>query len=568
MREQLVTKLQEVLSKENMLDFSKEVSASIREYKSILSDEKYLGKEEDEELTEQELEEQKVKNQLDDQLTTLIAQFTEKRKIAKEKVQEQRKKNLTEKKKLLKEFTELVEKEENIGQAFAKRKEIQERWKEIGEIPTDTFEEIQREYSILSDRFNYNINLYKAIKDHDLKKNFSLKNQVIFQLNSLLAEKSVKKVQDQLNVLMSQWDEVGPTFQEEWDKLKDSYWDLINEIRAKINTYYKEKKEAYGKNLQEKETLIEKAKEITQQSYSSLKTWNESTEALKKLQEEWKKIGTVVKEKNEEVWGNFRAVFDEYFEKKKEYFKELRAESSDNIKKKKDIVTKAEELKLSDRWKETTKEIISLQEQWKKIGHAGKPEQKLWQDFRAACDYFFEQKKSYFDNRDEIENKNLHEKKSLIEQIVAFSPQEDSNETLAKLKEFSSKFNEIGNVPIKVKDSIYKAYREAIDSHYSKLKIDKQERDKMFFQSKIDNILDKSDAGRMIKDEKNKLSRKLSQLSNEITQYENNLGFFANSKGADSLMAEVRKKINSAKNEMESIKQKLKLLRQTEEKTK
>lgn len=566
MREQFLKRLEEVVNKEEILDFSREVSNLIRDYKSILSDEKYLGKSEEEEITEEEQEKIRNNNLLDEKINQLITVFIEKKNKAKDKLEEELKKNLLAKKDILKEFKSLVETEENIGQAFAKRKEIQERWKEIGQIASDKFEEIQREYSLLSDRFNYNINLYKAIKDHDLKKNFSLKNQVIFQLNNLLSEKSIKKVQDELNILMGQWDEIGPTFQEEWEKLKESYWNLVNEIRAKINTFYKEQKETLAKNLELKEELINKANEVAKGEFKTVKEWGESTDKLKELQEEWKRIGGVIREKNEEIWEKFRGVFDQYFDRKKAYFKDLRAESSENIKRKKEIIAKAEELKMSDLWKETTRDIINLQKQWKNIGHAGKSEQKLWQDFRSACDYFFNNKKEYFENRDEIENKNLHEKKSLIEEIKKFTPSDDSNETITKLKNFAAKFNQIGNVPFKAKDSIYKAFKEALDEHYSKLKIDKQEREKMFFQSKINSLLDKSDAGRAIKEESNRLKRRLSKISAEITQYENNLGFFGSSSGADALIADVKKKINRAKGEMDSIKQKLKLLRENENK--
>lgn len=566
MREQLVNKLEDVLQQDDILKFSREIKNLIREYKSILSDEKYLGKSEDEELTEDEQEQLKKNNEFDTKIDTLIAVFNEKRKQAREKIEEELKKNLLAKKEILKNFKALVETEENIGQAFAKRKEIQEKWKEIGQVASDKFEDIQREYSLLSDKFNYNINLYKAIKDHDLKKNFSLKNQVIFQLKDLINEKSIKKTQDQLNVLMSQWDEIGPTFQEEWEKLKDAYWDLVNDIRSKINTFYKEQKEAYEKNLEEKQALIEKAKQVASDKFTSIKAWNESTDALKKLQEDWKKIGAVTKGKNEEVWESFRTIYDAYFQEKKEYFKKLRAKSAENIKRKQAIIAKAEELKISDLWKETTRDIINLQKQWKNIGHAGKAEQKLWQDFRSACDHFFNSKKEYFANREDIENKNLEKKKAIIEEIKAFSPQNDSQETIDKLKEFSAKFNEVGNVPFKVKDEIYTAYKEALDAHYTKLKIDKQEREKMFFQSKLDGILEKSNAGRVIKEERDKLKRKLGKLSSEITQYENNLGFFGNSSGADSLIADVKKKINRAKGEMNSIKQKLKLLKNNVEK--
>lgn len=560
MRNELLAKLEEVLKEDNVLSAGRAISAMIRDYKSILSDEKYLGKDPDGDLTEEEQAELKDKNEKDNSIAKLLNEFNDKRKAAQVKLAEELKTNYLKKKEILKSFANLVENEENIGESFSKRKEIQQKWAEVGKVAADKFESIQKEYSRLSDSFNYNINLYKAIKDHDLKRNFSLKNQVIFQLKELTKEPSIKKVQDELNVLMSQWDEIGPTFKEEWDKLKDTYWDTIKQLREKVNVFYEDRRKSLDENLGTKLDLIARAKEITEEKFNSIKAWNESSNKLSALQDEWKKTGAVVKEKNEEVWKEFRSIFDAYYADKKEYFAKLRSESNENIKRKKAIVAKAQELKASDLWKETTQDLVRLQNNWKKIGHAGKSEQKLWQDFRAACDEFFNAKKNYFDTREDVEKENLAAKESLIEKIKAFKPVSDANESINKLKEFASQFNDIGNVPFKVKDTVYKAYKTALDNHYDKLKIDKKERENMFFKDRLEGIFSKSNASSLLKQEKDKLSKKLTQIKSDVLQYENNLGFFGNSKGAEALMADVKKKINRAKSDMEAIKSKLSII--------
>ena len=93
----------------------------------------------------------------------------------------------------------------------------------------------------------------------------------------MLNETSIRKTQDGMQTILTQWDEIGPTFQEEWEKLKEDFWGTVNLIRAKINAHYDELKAKFEENLNAKEALIVKAKEINNQSYDSIKSWNEAT---------------------------------------------------------------------------------------------------------------------------------------------------------------------------------------------------------------------------------------------------------------------------------------------------
>ena len=102
-------------------------------------------------------------NGLYTKIEELIVDFKDRRKAFKKKKEEEEKANLIAKKAILTEFKDLVENEENIGAAFAKKKEIQQRWKELGNIPKDKFEDIQSQYSKLNDFFNYNINIFTSI---------------------------------------------------------------------------------------------------------------------------------------------------------------------------------------------------------------------------------------------------------------------------------------------------------------------------------------------------------------------------------------------------------------------
>jgi hypothetical protein len=566
MRSEILTKLTELLKEEDFKKVSSEIRELVKEHKTLLSKEKGEEKSLDEELTDEELKQNIENKKLDDAIYDLIGEFKANQKEEREKRLAEQKKNFELKKQILEEFKTLVTDEENIGIAFNKRKEIQDKWREIGSVPQDKFEDIQTEYSRLNDEFSYNINLYKAIKDHDLKKNYSLKNQIIFELEELKKEASIKKVQDSLNLLRSKWDEIGPTFKEEWEKLKDTYWSQIDETRARINNFYKEQRDKLEGNLKIKEELIVKAKEIGSQSYDSIKSWKSSTEKILNIQEEWKKTGPVSKEKNKEIWEEFRTIFDEYFDKKKLFFGEVKEAVNLNVKRKKQLLEKANELKVSDLWSETSREIVGLQKRWKDIGHAGKVEQKLWSDFRNACNHFFDKKKEYLSTKDDVEAKNLTLKEELVKTIEKFDPVKEGKEAINKLKEFSSQFAEIGNVPFKVKDKIYKSYKDTLDKHYQSLKIDKQGRDKIFFKDKLEGFLGKSNAGKLFDQEKDKLKKHLTRITAEIQQYENNIGFFGNSSSSNPVIAGIMKKIEKAKQEIENIKEKIKVINQNSKK--
>ena len=571
MRTEIFNTLTELLKNEDIKAINSGVNEQIKLYKELIykekSEENSNEKETEEESekiekTEEELSRILEERHLDTTISKLIEDFKTRKKEHHKKIVEEQKHNLITKKAILKEFVELVENEENIGVAFAKKKEIQERWKEIGNVPQDKFEEIQSQYSSLNDTFNYNINIYKEIKDHDLKRNYSLKNKLIFDLKELLNEPSIRKTQDSMHHFLTQWDEIGPTFQEEWEKLKEGFWGTINEIRAKINAHYDELKAKFEENLVAKEALIVKAKELNSQSFDSIKTWNEATKQAIELQEEWKKTGQATKERNQEVWDEFRGVFDDLFGRKNAYFKTLKQDSAKNAILKKEIIAKAEELKMSDQWKDTTRELINLQNQWKEVGFSGNNDQKLWKQFRTACDFFFNNKKEYYGNREGIETENLTKKQALVKEIEELKLSENTTEAIGILKEYSIKFLEIGNVPFKEKDVIYNAYKKSLDVHYDKLKLDRSEKARISYNSKLEGMKSKPNSGNAINKERDYLKRKLNTLNQEKLQYENNLGFFAFSKGkaADKMKADVEKKIKQKEEEIKTIRQKLKLI--------
>lgn len=472
-------------------------------------------------------------------------------------------KNLGLKRALIKKLQDLVSNEENIGAAFASFNEIREEWKEIGDISRDKRHEVQNEYSKLIEDFFYNINIYKELKEHDYHRNHQLKENIIQKLKGLAKVESIKEIEEELKVIQHDWEDIGPVPNETWEELKNAYWTEVRSVYERINRFYDNRREEQRVNIEKKNELIEEAKNVLASSndLNSSKAWENKTKELIDIQKKWKEIGFGPRKENEAVWKSFRAVCDEFFDKKKVFFDKVHDKFDVIAEKKKELCDRADELKTSQDWKITANKLIQLQRKWKELGHAGKRhEQKLWKRFRSACDEFFEARQAYFSKQDEEFEGNLKAKEALIEEIKAFKLPETKKEALDALKNFAEQFNAIGKVPMKVKDKVYKAFKSALDTHYCSLKLEGQEKEETLFQAEIDTIKASSDSGRRFNAMKYDLRTDIDKLKREIIQLENNLGFFANSKGANKLKDEVEKKIAKANDQIDNIKAKLKMI--------
>jgi len=469
--------------------------------------------------------------------------------------------NLQSKKALIAKLRDVVQNEENIGAAFSSFKEVQEEWKTIGDIPRAKRNDIQTEYSKLIEDFFYNIKIYKELKDHDFNRNLQLKLELIENLKKLFVVKSIKDVETQLKALQNDWEDIGPVPNDKWEEVKDAYWTEVRSLYDRINRFYDDRRSEQLENLKKKQEIIDslKAEVENLETIESVQAWDEKTSLVLEAQKTWKTIGFGPKKENEQIWKEFRAICDTFFNAKKEFFKEANAAFDGVAEQKKELIAQAEKLSASTDWKETANKIIRLQKEWKNLGHAGRRnEQKLWKEFRSACDTFFEARSSHFAEKDKEFEDNLKAKEALLTEIEAYTPTEDKKAAIADLKEFAKKFNALGMVPMKAKDAIYGRFKSAMDTHYGSLKMEGDEKEKIMFQAKLDTILSAPNADRQLYSLKADIRKEIDREIKEINLLENNLGFFANSKGADTLKKDVEKKIDRAKDKIEALKRKLK----------
>lgn len=486
--------------------------------------------------------------------------FHEKKKVEIQEQRDEAKVNLGKKKALIAALADLVQNEENIGRAIGRFKDINESWKEVGPIPRDKRQATQKEFSNLVDAFQYNINIYKEIKDHDLTRNLKLKQDVIEGLKALLSVDKIKEVEKELHRLQDDWNAIGGTHQEDWEKIKDEYWSTVNEVYEKIHAFYDERRAIQAENIEKKKVLIGKAEAATSETCTSNKEFKKTTDQLLALQEEWKTIGFGPKEENEKVWEEFRAIFNTFFDAKKQFYAKQDEQFSGVRKAKEGLIEKVSALKDSTDWNETTKKIIAIQKEWKSLGSAGnKHENKLWKKFREPIVAFFAAKDGYFEEKDQAGKENLEKKEALIAKIEGYKTNKDPKKAIDELRAFSKEFAEIGNVPFKEKDRVYKAYKTALDHQYDAIKMDKEEKQKMLFQSKLDTIVGNEQS---IEKEQRAIRKRIDQLNQDILKFENNLGFFANADESNPLFKNVMKDIDKTKAQIDDCKAQLKMIRE------
>lgn len=574
---ELIDRLKAILSEPELLTFNKEANELKAAYAHILMAEENAYKQKD---SSEETEESEIQVSV---LETVTPEITEVAHIeadpnditfdqlfeefrAKHKQQVDAKKaveqaHLEAKKALIDRLRKLIHEEENIGTAFSVQKEIQEQWREVGDIPRDLRQDVQNEYSRLMEQFYYNIGIYKELREHDLKRNQQLKEEIIEKLKKLGQNTNLNEVETELKVLQHEWEEIGGTFQEVWEDLKNQYWSIAKSLYDRIRNHYEAKRAEMNKNLDEKKSILVQAEQLLNDctDKNDHGSWMDGTQALLGFQESWKKIGFGPRKENEEIWNSFRGVCDKFFASKNAYYQDRNKKFDAVVAQKKELISKANELKESTEWKNATTKIIGFQNDWKQLGSAGpRNEQKLWKEFRAACDGYFNRKESHFAEIDSVNNQNLEHKKKLIAEIEAYSLKENKQDSLADLRAFSAQFSEIGNVPFKEKDAVYNAFKSAMDIHYKSLDLKGVEKEKIMYSARLESIASSPESGKLYSDERRKLKLQIQKSEQDIKQYENNLGFFSKSSKNNTLMKTVEKNIEAAKKVIEDCKNKLK----------
>jgi hypothetical protein len=562
MKTELIAKLEELLSKDAG-EVALEVRALQKEYQKVWSMEFEHAKQQfiDEGGRVKEFVYEKQPE--DNKFEELLERYKKLKKESEERQAKDQEKNLEIRKEIISKISDLSKLSENVGAAIKKLQELQTQWKESGSVSPHKYKEVQADYSKAVEDFYYNLKIYRDLQEHDLKKNFELKQAVIEKIKNLQKTDSVKESEHSIKTFRNEWEEIGPVPNEKWEDLKAAYRQALDDTYSKIKGYYKNLEEKKENNLKGKQELIEKMKELTANlELKSASAWNAKTNEVIAIQNQWKSIGRTTEKDNEKVWNEFRQYCDKFFDTKKEFFAGLHEKFKDNREIKLNIIEKAEAMKSSTDWQKTANNLIRLQEDWKKYPSNGdKEEPKLFARFRKACNAFFDARKAYYEQLDASYEGNLKEKETILANITAFQLTADMGANRNALKEFTSEWNAKGMVPLKEKKRLNDAFYNRLDELYGQMDLSRQEKAVIQYQNKLERMLSADNARDVLGKEADFLKKQIDDINSSIRTYENNLGFFkSSSKGSNPLLKEAEEKVANEKQRIEEFQAKRKLV--------
>jgi hypothetical protein len=455
-------------------------------------------------------------------------------------------------------------------------------------------------------------------QDAQREENLAKKQAIIEQLKALVEEPGdMKDAFPKFREIQNQWREIGPVPQQSFRDINDTYQLYVTKFYDLVDINRELRDLDFKKNLEAKTVFCETAEALAQDEDVV-----EAFKELQKLHEQWKDLGPVAKEYRDAIWERFRAATSVINKRYQSHFEGLKAQQVENLAAKTALCEQVEaiaakEVTSSTQWNALSKEIEEIQAKWRTIGFATrKDNQKIYERFRAACDQFFERKRASFTEFKDSMNENLAKKMAIIEEAESLKDSTDWKATSERLIELQKQWKEIGAVPRKKSEQIWKRFRAACDAFFTArdnrpgpgnlsanlaakkaliaeiqayvpdAEKDEQARkdfaerwnaigfvpfkEKDAVQAAYKEAMEEKfpgfggrgrrDAGRREGGQRrpvsevDRLKEQFNQLQQEIQTYENNIGFFGLSKGAEALKAQMQQRIDSAKAKLEELK--------------
>lgn len=461
--------------------------------------------------------------------------------------------NLAKKNAILEQMEAIASDADGIGQQYNQFQELQKQFKEIGAVDPQEVNVLWKKFNQIGEQFYDALKINKELRDYDFKKNQEKKEALCEEAEKLSTAGDILSAFRRLQEMHEEWKGLGPVA----PSVREEIWARFKAASTVINKRHQDHFEALKAaeiaNEEGKTALCEKLEAIQTATISTVKEWEEQTQVVLNIQEEWRKLGFASKKVNTALFERFRNICDSFFQTKAEFFKAIKEEQSENLAKKTALCEKAEALKDSTDWRSTTDLLVKLQQEWKEIGPVNrKNSNAIWERFRAACDAFFTAKEKAVGGERNEEKANLNKKREILEKLQQLKDNL-AEATPDQVRALMSEWKEIGHVPFKEKDKLFKAYQEKVDFFFENLD--------MKVRQQARNVRQKAErtVRNVVETDKQKLMRQYETLTRELKTYENNLGFlsFGSKNGKNPLLAQMEQKMENIKSQIAELVEKI-----------
>lgn len=490
----------------------------------------------------------------------MLNEFKEKRAAYLAAEEERKAENLAIKIRILDQLQALVEDMDNIGANTTKFRQLEQEFKNITDIPASAVADTWKRYNLIVDQFYDCRKVSNELRELDFKKNLEAKTILIEKAEALKDETDVIAAFRALQNLHDEWRNIGPVARD----LREDVWTRFKDASTVINKrhadFFEARKAEEQSNEDAKTALCEEIEAIKPEEITNFAAWDEATKRIIDMQNRWKQLGFASKKNNNALFARFRKACDDFFTAKSENYKRVKEDLAKNLEKKLDLIRQAEELKETETdMRIGTEKALELQAKWKAIGGVPrKQSEEIWQRFMGACNHFFEARREASREARREERANLDAKREIIKALNEVAEDTPKDQVQALVRESQTKWQQTGHVPFKMKDTLYKQYRAAVDALYEKFDLREVKARMQAFEAKAETLAsDKSQLGR----ERERLTRALDARKTDLKTYENNLGFFnIKSNAGNSMLNEMQRKMNRLKDDIADLEKKIALL--------
>jgi hypothetical protein len=488
--------------------------------------------------------------------------YKDKRSNYYKNLQKDQKANLIKREEIIEELKSLFNAKENTSTIYKRFRDIQERWFDAGSIPRDKYNTVWNNYHHHVENFYDILHLDREFRDRNFKQNLEHKLRLIGRAEELTKEENNNKAFRELQMLHKMWkEEIGPVAKEFSDEIWDKFSAATKIIHDKRNQHLEELEAEAEKNVEFKIEIINNINSLTDTAKNKgHQIWQNTIKKVQELRDQFFEAGNVPRSKNKEIWNTFKEATRNFNKEKNAFYKSQKKEQFDNLAKKRELIKVAQDNKDGDDFETLTPLMKKIQTDWKKIGHVPrKDSDKIWKEFKAVCNHYFDRLHSQKNEANKEEIANFEAKKVFLDSLKSLSLEGDYKKDIvtitAKIKEWKG----LGRVPYN-KKNIEQDFNKKLDDLFEKLDLDKKQIELIKFENKLNSFVSEED-DRKLKNEEFFISKKVGEIKNEIRQLENNLLFFKHVKDDNPLVKDVNKNISKQKEQLDTWVEKLKKVR-------
>ena len=457
---------------------------------------------------------------------------------------EQLKRNLEKRHNVINELKELIN-DADSKTMYKVFKGLQTRWREIGPVPRNKYNDTWKIYHHHVERFYDLLHLSNDFRDLDFKHNLEEKLNLIVRVEALAEREDVNDAFKELQELHKLWKEdIGPVSKEYREDIWQKFSAASKKIHDRRHEHFRNLRSQYQGIIDKKIAVSVAIEAYDTSSNKKHSDWQKSIKDIEALRQEYFNAGKLPYSKSEAVWQQFKLATKKFNQAKNLFYKGEKSVQQENLDKKNELIALAESLKDSEDWENATNTMKKIQSDWKKIGHVPRKfSDVIWKKFKAACNHYFERLHNKQGAVNEEQQAFVDEKKAFLEVVKAME-----NVSIESINESIAAWRNLGTLPKNARH-LESKFNKQIDALLGGLSLSKSEIAMLKFKNMVDSYKDQEDVYKL-DSELLFIRKKLDEGNKEIQQLENNLSFFSNATEDNPLVKNVFVKINKYKEDL------------------